>query len=203
MPVEDNDSTEALWRLTRYACQTESSRRSAPRRSAARTSRGDLFSVALAEAFDELPDPADVVEAVYVGNQSESYEHQIMYGTLLAEWAGLRHVPAERVEGCAAAAGLLRLRQSRRRRRTAVPRGPDVLVYGGSHAAGVRGGPTPHVAVVTYADCGRLLGRLAVYYADVSMGDPVELTVREPTSAVREIALGYVTDWPVHVFEPR
>src|SRR6056297_1000278 len=71
----------------------------------------DLFSVALAEAFDELPDPADVVEAVYVGSQSESYEHQIMYGTLLAEWAGLRHVPAERVEGCAAA-GALALRHA-------------------------------------------------------------------------------------------
>ncbi|WP_435197367.1 thiolase C-terminal domain-containing protein [Natronomonas sp. EA1] len=71
----------------------------------------DLFSVALAEAFEGLPDPADIVEAVYVGNQSESYEHQIMYGTLLAEWAGLRHVPAERVEGCAAA-GALALRHA-------------------------------------------------------------------------------------------
>jgi acetyl-CoA C-acetyltransferase/acetyl-CoA acyltransferase len=71
----------------------------------------DLFSVALAEAFDDLPDPAELVEAVYVGNQSESYEHQIMYGTLLAEWAGLRHVPAERVEGCAAA-GALALRHA-------------------------------------------------------------------------------------------
>jgi len=71
----------------------------------------DLFSVALAEAFEELPDPAELVEAVYVGNQSETYEHQIMYGTLLAEWAGLRHVPAERVEGCAAA-GALALRHA-------------------------------------------------------------------------------------------
>lgn len=71
----------------------------------------DLFSVAIAEAFDGLPDPADLVEAVYVGNQSESYEHQIMYGTLLAEWAGLRNVPAERVEGCAAA-GALALRHA-------------------------------------------------------------------------------------------
>jgi len=71
----------------------------------------DLFSVALAEAFDDLPDPADIVEAVYVGNQSETYEHQIMQGTLLAEWAGLRHVPAERVEGCAAA-GALALRHA-------------------------------------------------------------------------------------------
>lgn len=71
----------------------------------------DLFSVALAEAFDGLPDPAELVEALYVGNQSEQYEHQIMYGTLLAEWAGLRNVPAERVEGCAAA-GALALRHA-------------------------------------------------------------------------------------------
>src|SRR6056297_3560621 len=71
----------------------------------------DLFSVALAEAFDGLPDPADVVEALYLGNQSEQYEHQIMQGTLMAEWAGLRHVPAERVEGCAAA-GALALRHA-------------------------------------------------------------------------------------------
>lgn len=71
----------------------------------------DLFSVALAEAFEGLPDPAEIVDALYVGNQSESYEHQIMYGTLLAEWAGLRHVPAERVEGCAAA-GALALRHA-------------------------------------------------------------------------------------------
>ncbi|MFB6122321.1 MAG: 3-ketoacyl-CoA thiolase [Haloferacaceae archaeon] len=66
----------------------------------------DLFSVALAEAFDGLPAPAEVVDALYVGNQSETYEHQIMQGTLLAEWAGLRNVPAERVEGCAAAGAL-------------------------------------------------------------------------------------------------
>ena len=71
----------------------------------------DLFSAAVAEAFEDGPDPADVVDALYVGNQSESYEHQIMHGTLLAEWCGLRHVPAERVEGCAAA-GALALRHA-------------------------------------------------------------------------------------------
>ena len=71
----------------------------------------DLFAAALTDAFEGLPDPADVVDAVYVGNQSESYEGQIMYGTLLAEWAGLRHVPAERVEGCAAA-GAMALRHA-------------------------------------------------------------------------------------------
>ncbi|WP_336000395.1 thiolase C-terminal domain-containing protein [Halorientalis halophila] len=71
----------------------------------------DMFSVALAEAFDGLPDPADLVEAVYVGAQSERYEHQIMQGSVLAEWAGLRNVPAERVEACAAA-GALALRHA-------------------------------------------------------------------------------------------
>ena len=71
----------------------------------------DLFSIAIEEAFDGLPDPAALAEAVYVGNQSEQYEHQIMHGTLLAEWAGLRNVPAERVEGCAAA-GALALRHA-------------------------------------------------------------------------------------------
>jgi acetyl-CoA acetyltransferase len=66
----------------------------------------DLFSAALADAFEDLPDPAEVVDALYLGNQSEQYENQIMQGTLMAEWAGLRHVPAERVEGCAAAGAL-------------------------------------------------------------------------------------------------
>jgi len=66
----------------------------------------DLFSAALAEAFDGLPDPAEVVDGLYVGAQSERYENQIMQGTLLAQWAGLRNVPAERVEACAAAGAL-------------------------------------------------------------------------------------------------
>jgi acetyl-CoA acetyltransferase len=66
----------------------------------------DLFSKALAEAFEGLPDPSAVVDALYVGAQSERYENQIMQGTLMAEWAGLRNVPAERVEACAAAGAL-------------------------------------------------------------------------------------------------
>ena len=59
------------------------------------------------------------------------------------------------------------------------------------------------VAVVELADGGRLLGRVTADYADVAIGDPVELTVREPTDAEREVALDYESDWPVHVFEPR
>jgi len=59
------------------------------------------------------------------------------------------------------------------------------------------------VAVVELADGGRLLGRVAADYADVAIGDAVELTVREPTAAEREVALDYEADWPVHLFEPR
>ncbi|ODR81265.1 hypothetical protein BG842_05390 [Haladaptatus sp. W1] len=59
------------------------------------------------------------------------------------------------------------------------------------------------VAVVELADGGRLLGRVAADYADVAIGDSVELTVREPTVAEQEVALDYETDWPIHVFEPR
>lgn len=66
----------------------------------------DLFAAATADAFAGLPDPAKLVDALYVGHQSEAYEQQIMQGTMYAEWAGLRQLPAERVEGCAAAGAL-------------------------------------------------------------------------------------------------
>jgi uncharacterized OB-fold protein len=65
-------------------------------------------------------------------------------------------------------------------------------------------GDAPYtIAVVELADGGRLLGRLTADYADVAIGDSVELRVREPTASEREIALDYEADWPVHVFEPR
>lgn len=66
----------------------------------------DLFIEAISETFQNIKDPSEIVDAMYVGNQSESYEHQIMYGSQLAEWAGFRHISAERVEGCAASGGL-------------------------------------------------------------------------------------------------
>jgi hypothetical protein len=59
------------------------------------------------------------------------------------------------------------------------------------------------VAVVELADGGRLLGRVDADYDDVAIGDAVELAVREPTAAEREVALEYEADWPVHVFELR
>ncbi len=60
------------------------------------------------EAFKEVLDVVDPdsIEAVYVGVQSETYEHQIMYGTLVAEALGLLPKEAYRVEACAAAGAL-------------------------------------------------------------------------------------------------
>ncbi|HIQ30275.1 MAG TPA: thiolase domain-containing protein [Candidatus Caldiarchaeum subterraneum] len=60
------------------------------------------------EAFREIKEMAEIneVDAVYVGVQSENYEHQIMYGALLAEYANLLPCEAYRVEACAASGAL-------------------------------------------------------------------------------------------------
>lgn len=62
----------------------------------------------VAEAFSEVAEVVDPreIEAVYVGVQSEVYEHQIMYGTAVAEFLGLLPKEAYRVEACAAAGAL-------------------------------------------------------------------------------------------------
>ncbi|MDJ0270327.1 MAG: thiolase domain-containing protein [Aigarchaeota archaeon] len=64
----------------------------------------ELFVEAFNEATNTI-EPRDI-EAVYVGVQSERYEHQIMYGALVAERAGLLMREAYRVEACAAAGAL-------------------------------------------------------------------------------------------------
>src|SRR5437870_1799030 len=46
------------------------------------------------------------IGTVYVGSQSETYEHQIMYGTIVTDWLGLLPIGSVRVEGCAAAGAL-------------------------------------------------------------------------------------------------
>jgi acetyl-CoA acetyltransferase len=46
------------------------------------------------------------IGAVFVGNQSETYEHQIMYGSLISDWLGLLPKGSMRLEGCAAAGAL-------------------------------------------------------------------------------------------------
>jgi uncharacterized OB-fold protein len=65
-------------------------------------------------------------------------------------------------------------------------------------------GDAPYtVAVVELDSGGRLLGRVNADYEDVSIDDPVELRVREPTDEERAVALSYETEWPVHEFELR
>jgi acetyl-CoA C-acetyltransferase/acetyl-CoA acyltransferase len=154
----------------------------------------DLFSVALAEAFEGLPDPAEVVEALYVGNQSERYEHQIMYGTLLAEWAGLRDVPAERVEGCAAA-GAMALRRAvedvRAGRHDAVlAAGVEKMTAGGT------GGATDSLSAafdraleqrsgITAPSQYALLAQRYMYEHDLTERDLAEIAVKNHANAAR------------------
>jgi len=152
----------------------------------------DLFSAALAEAFEGLPDPAELVEALYVGNQSERYEHQIMYGTLLAEWAGLQDVPAERVEGCAAA-GAMALRRAvedvRAGRHEAVlAAGVEKMTAGGT------GGATDSLSAafdraleqrsgVTAPSQYALLAQRYMHEHDVSERDLAEIAVKNHANA--------------------
>ncbi|PSQ10914.1 3-ketoacyl-CoA thiolase [Halobacteriales archaeon QS_5_70_15] len=154
----------------------------------------DLFSVALAEAFEGLPDPAEVVEALYVGNQSERYEHQIMYGTLLAEWAGLRDVPAERVEGCAAA-GAMALRRAVEDVRAG--RHDAVLAAGVEKMpAGGTGGATDSLSAafdraleqrsgITAPSQYALLAQRYMYEHDLTERDLAEIAVKNHANAAR------------------
>ena len=153
----------------------------------------DLFSRALAEAFAGLPDPADVVDGLYVGVQSERYENQIMQGTLMAEWAGLRNVPAERVEACAAA-GALALKNAVRDVRAGVHDavlacGVEKMTAGGTEGATnalgaaferaleQRSGIT---APATYA----LLARRYLHETDATERDLAEIAVKNHRNAV-------------------
>jgi acetyl-CoA acetyltransferase len=67
----------------------------------------ELVVEAFLEAWDSCKnlDRKDI-GAVFVGNQSETYEHQIMYGSLVSDWLGLLPKGSMRVEGCAAAGAL-------------------------------------------------------------------------------------------------
>jgi len=60
------------------------------------------------EAFQEIRKAVEIngVDAIYVGVQSENYEHQIMYGALIAEYAGFIPCEAYRVEACAASGSI-------------------------------------------------------------------------------------------------
>jgi acetyl-CoA acetyltransferase len=67
----------------------------------------ELIVEAFLEAWQECKniDRKDI-GSIYVGCQSETYEHQIMYGSIVADWLGLLTKGSMRVEGCAAAGAL-------------------------------------------------------------------------------------------------
>ena len=163
----------------------------------------DLFSVALEEAFDGLPAPAEVVEALYAGNQSEQYEHQIMYGTLLAEWAGLRHIPAERVEGCAAA-GALALKHAVEDVRTGTHEA--VLACGVEKmTAGGTGGATDSLSAafdraleqrsgITAPSQYALLAQRYLHDHDVTEADLADIAVKNHANAAKNPQAQYQTE---------
>ncbi|MFQ3283891.1 MAG: putative OB-fold protein [Natronomonas sp.] len=58
------------------------------------------------------------------------------------------------------------------------------------------------IAVVELDSGGRLTGRVDAQFDDISIGDRVEMRVREPTPGERSLALGHELEWPVHIFDP-
>ncbi|MEM3761051.1 MAG: thiolase domain-containing protein, partial [Candidatus Bathyarchaeia archaeon] len=58
-------------------------------------------------AFDRCPNlnPKKDIQALFVGHMGESYEHQGHTGATMADWAGLLHIPATRVEAACSSSG--------------------------------------------------------------------------------------------------
>ncbi len=75
----------------------------------------ELFAEASRECFEDSRNlrPSRDIEALYVGQMCESYEHQAHMAPLMSDWAGLGHIPAVRVEnacsssGCALRCGIM------------------------------------------------------------------------------------------------
>jgi len=67
----------------------------------------ELFADAAKEAYDRCPNlnPKKDIEALFVGQMGESYEHQGHTGPTLADWAGLLPKPAVRLESACASSG--------------------------------------------------------------------------------------------------
>ncbi len=71
----------------------------------------ELFAEAAKEAYDASPNlnPKRDIDALFVGQMSESYEHQAHVAPMIADWAGLLPKPAFRLEGaCASSSVALR-----------------------------------------------------------------------------------------------
>ncbi len=67
----------------------------------------ELFAEAALEAFGRLKnfDPGKDIKASFIGQMSESYEHQSHGAPMAASWAGLLPAPATRVEDACASSG--------------------------------------------------------------------------------------------------
>jgi len=71
----------------------------------------ELFAEAAREAFERCPDlsPRRDIKAVFVGQMSESFEHQSHMAPMIVDWAGLLPVPAFHTEAaCASSSVALR-----------------------------------------------------------------------------------------------
>jgi acetyl-CoA C-acetyltransferase len=68
----------------------------------------EIFAEAAKEAFDRCPklDPKRDIQALFVGHMGESYEHQGHTAATMADWAGLLHIPATRVEAACSSSGV-------------------------------------------------------------------------------------------------
>ncbi|MEM2896978.1 MAG: thiolase domain-containing protein [Candidatus Bathyarchaeia archaeon] len=68
----------------------------------------EIFLEAIKEAIDNCPnlDPKKDIEAIFVGQMSESYEEQGHIGSVLSDWAGLTPKFATRVESACASSGV-------------------------------------------------------------------------------------------------
>jgi acetyl-CoA C-acetyltransferase len=67
----------------------------------------ELFAEASRECFENCANlrPSKDIQALYVGQMCESYEHQAHIAPLMLDWTGLGHIPAVRVENACSSSG--------------------------------------------------------------------------------------------------
>jgi acetyl-CoA C-acetyltransferase len=68
----------------------------------------ELFVEAACEAFERCPNlsPKKHIDGLFVGQMSESYEHQAHVAPMIADWVGVLPVPAYRTEAACASSGV-------------------------------------------------------------------------------------------------
>jgi acetyl-CoA C-acetyltransferase len=67
----------------------------------------EIFSEAANEAFNRCPklEPKKDIKAMFIGHMGEAYEHQGHTGSTIADWSGLKGIPATRTEAACASSG--------------------------------------------------------------------------------------------------